>query len=261
MLALAATRFCSACRMSGRRCSSADGRSAGISGATSWSIVLPRGIGPGLRPSRIEIRFSCAAICCSMRGNRGERLLVLRLDLRHFGLRHDAGLEAQVEDPRGLAEVRRRRLRDLELPVERAQRDVARRDARHQRQHDAALRLLARIDLRLRGFGQAPHAAEQVELPRRAERRLVQREVAVHAGGDRRLADAARLGAARVGAVADLRQQLRARAVSAPMNWSTRAAAMRTSRFSRSAVSISSFSTGSPNCSHHFVLATSAAFG
>ena len=26
-------------------------------------MVFPRGIGPGLRPSRIEIRFSCAAIC------------------------------------------------------------------------------------------------------------------------------------------------------------------------------------------------------
>ena len=45
------------------------------------------------------------------------------------------------------------------------------------------------------------------------------------------------------------------------MNWSTRAAAIRTSRFSRNAVSIRSFSTGSPNCSHHFVFATSAAFG
>ena len=39
-----------------------------MSGATSWSMVLPRGIGPGLRPSRIEIRFSSAAICCSMAG-------------------------------------------------------------------------------------------------------------------------------------------------------------------------------------------------
>ena len=83
----------------------------------------------------------------------------------HFGLRHDAGLEAQVEDPRGLAEISRRRLRDLELPVERAQRDVAGRDARDHRQHDAALRLLAGVDLRLRGLGQAAHAAEEVELP------------------------------------------------------------------------------------------------
>jgi len=45
------------------------------------------------------------------------------------------------------------------------------------------------------------------------------------------------------------------------MNCSTRATAMRTSRFSRSADSTSPFSTGSPNCSHHLVFATSAAFG
>ena len=40
MFALAAIRFCSACRMSGRRSSSADGRSPGMPGAASWSMRL-----------------------------------------------------------------------------------------------------------------------------------------------------------------------------------------------------------------------------
>ncbi len=103
-------------------------------------------------------------------------------------------------------------LRDLELPVECPQSDVARRDARHHRKHDAALRLFARIDLRLRGFAQAAHATEKVELPGGAERCLVQRELVVRAGRDGRLPHAGRLGAARIGAVAQLRQRLGPRA-------------------------------------------------
>ena len=146
------------------------------------------------------------------RRNCGERLLILRTNLHHFGLRHDAGLETQVEDPCGFAEVPGRRPRDLELPVERPQSDVARRDTRHYRKHDAALRLFARIDLRLRGFAQAAHATEKVELPGGAERCLVQRELVVHAGRDGRLPHPRRLGAARIGAVAQLRQRLGPRA-------------------------------------------------
>ena len=143
--------------------------------------------------------------------NGGQRLLLLRCDLHHVGLRDDAGLESQVEDPRRFAEVAGRRLRDLELAVECAQRDVAGRDARHQRQHHAALRLLAGVDLRLRRFAQAPHAPEQVELPGCAERRLVKRKVVVDTAGNRRLADAARPHPTGIRAVADLRIQLRAR--------------------------------------------------
>ena len=43
--------------------------------------------------------------------------------------------------------------------------DIARGDARDQRQHDAAPALLARVDARLRRFGLAPYAAEEVDLP------------------------------------------------------------------------------------------------
>jgi hypothetical protein len=57
-------------------------------------------------------------------------------DLRHFGLRDDAGFVPQVEDPRGFAEIRRGRVGYLELPVERPQRDVARRDTGRHGQHE-----------------------------------------------------------------------------------------------------------------------------
>ena len=208
MLALAATRFCSACRMSGRRCSSVEGRSAGIERRDELVDGLAARDRPRVAPEQDRDQVLL----------RGDRLLDApesrpapagtASGSADLGLRHDAGLEAQVEDARGLAEVRRRRLRDLELAVERAQHDVARRDVRHQRKHDAALRLLAGIDLRLRGFAQAAHAAEEVELPGGAERRLVQREIVVGAGaGIGGCADAARPGAARIGAVAELRER------------------------------------------------------
>ena len=144
-------------------------------------------------------------------GDRGQRLHVLRLDLRDLRHRHDALLEAAIEDPRRLAEVRGRGARDLELAVEGAHHDVRRRDTRHHREHDAALRLLARVDLRLRGFRQAAHAAEEVELPRRTERSLVQREVRIDGLRNRREAEAARARARHVTTVTDLRIELRAR--------------------------------------------------
>ncbi len=182
-----------------------------MSGATSWSIVFP------LR-DRCRIASEQDGDEVLLRGdrlfdagNRGQRLLVLRPDLRHFRLRHDARPEPQVEQPRRRAEIARRRLCDLELAIERAHPDIARRNARHQRQHHAALCLLARIHLRLRGFGQATHPSEQVELPRGSQRCLVQREVRVGGRRDGRHAEAARTKATDVGVVADLRKQLRAR--------------------------------------------------
>ena len=196
MLALAATRFCSACRMSGRRCSSVEGRSAGIERRDELVDGLAARDRARVAPEQDRDQVLQRRDLLLDGRDRGQRLLVLRPDLRDLGLRHDAGLEAQVEDARGLAEVRRRRLRDLALAVERAQRDVGGRDVRDHREHDAALRLLARVDLRLRGLGQAAHAAEEVELPRGAERRLVQREVGIGRLRDRRHAERGSTGSA-----------------------------------------------------------------
>ena len=143
--------------------------------------------------------------------DRGQRLLVLRLDLRDLELRHHAALVPQVEDPDGVLVVGGRLLRDLELPVERAQRDVARRHARDHGQHDAAPSLLGRVHLRLRGFGLPANASEEVGLPLRAKRPVV--EVVVRAGvrGQRRHADGAGARAGRVAVVVRLRIELRPR--------------------------------------------------
>jgi hypothetical protein len=160
--------------MSGRRCSSVEGRSAGISGATSWSMVLPRAIGPRVAAEQDRDEVFLRRDRLLEGRNRGQRLLVLRVDLHHFRLGDDAGFEAQVEQPRGGAEVPGRCLRNFQLAVECAQQDVAGGDAGHQRQHDATLRLFAGIDLRLRGLAEAAHATKQVELPGRTERCLVE---------------------------------------------------------------------------------------
>ena len=69
MLALAATSKSSAVFISGRRSSSADGKPAGMLGGEYCSVsAVPRGIGPGLRPSSKLIWFSWMAIWRSSSG-------------------------------------------------------------------------------------------------------------------------------------------------------------------------------------------------
>ncbi|MCY1212053.1 hypothetical protein D9M72_237800 [compost metagenome] len=60
--ALAAMAACSACSTSGRRDSSAAGRSAPIDGGCSSPTGLPRSIGPGSRPSSTDSAFSVCAM-------------------------------------------------------------------------------------------------------------------------------------------------------------------------------------------------------
>ena len=76
------------------------------------------------------------------------------------------------------------------------------------RQLDAALRLLAGVDLRLRGFAETGHAPEQVELPGRGESALVERKIRVGSTGQWGLADATGTRPARIRAVAYLRIEL-----------------------------------------------------
>ncbi len=69
MRALAPTSCCSAWRRSGRRSSSADGSPAGTVGTTACAYIgSPRGMGMGLRPSRMLIWFSFATISLSISG-------------------------------------------------------------------------------------------------------------------------------------------------------------------------------------------------
>ena len=89
MLALAATRFCSAARISGRRSSSADGNPGGTSGGSSCCVKSwPRTIAPGLWPSsRADLILG---------------LLDLLLDLRD-------GLRGGIDQLLGLAQIEQRR--------------------------------------------------------------------------------------------------------------------------------------------------------
>ena len=69
MRAFASTMRCSAARRSGRCSSSAEGSPAGTSGGIGCSFsAMPRATAPGLRPRRIESRFSVSAICFSSSG-------------------------------------------------------------------------------------------------------------------------------------------------------------------------------------------------
>jgi hypothetical protein len=122
-LALVATRFCSACSMSGRLSSSADGKSAGMAGARSCPIVLPCAIGPGLRPSKMEIAFfKCGDLLVDGR-NRDLGKLILGARFAQFGFRYQTRIVAQRKD--GLAEICGRCDRDFALFVQAAQRDRA----------------------------------------------------------------------------------------------------------------------------------------
>jgi hypothetical protein len=69
MRALAATSYCSALRRSGRRSSGVDGNPTVTTGTIGCAYIgVPRGIGPGARPSRMLIWFSLAVIWLSSRG-------------------------------------------------------------------------------------------------------------------------------------------------------------------------------------------------
>src|SRR6185503_16054067 len=141
----------------------------------------------------------------------GLCLPILRLDLRALELRYRAALVPRLEQRERPQMVLCGGARDLELAITGAERDIGRRHRRDHREHHAAAPLLARIDLRLRQLGLPAHAAEEVDLPGRAERRIVERMVALGARRQRHRAVLAGAVAARLAAVAELRVELRAR--------------------------------------------------
>ena len=95
--ALAAMRFCSACRMSGRLSSRSEGSPAGTAGRTSVSMVLPLGIGPGFRPSRMLRRVFLLGNDLFDLRDGGQGRLVFGLRLAELDFRDDAALEALLE--------------------------------------------------------------------------------------------------------------------------------------------------------------------
>ena len=75
ILAVAAARVCSACRISGRRCSRSEGRPAGTSGGIVCSVSRrPRAIGAGFFPSNTLNSFSFCTICRSSSATLADTL-------------------------------------------------------------------------------------------------------------------------------------------------------------------------------------------
>jgi len=146
-----------------------------------------------------------------LRNRRGRRL-VFRLALRELHLRHLPALEAQLEHLDRLGPALGRVLRDLELPVEAAQRDIRRGHGRHERQDRRAAALFASKQVRARGLGLASHLAEQVDVPRRRDARLKLVEHRNDTSGHRYRSALRRALTRSVETRADLREQRRTRA-------------------------------------------------
>src|SRR5439155_10485646 len=97
-------------------------------------------------------------------GHTGERLLVLRFRLPVVALGHSALLEAHPLQPRGFTPALRRALRNVELPIEGPQQDVAAGDRRDDRQHYSAPALLTGKQARARGLRGAAQPAPDIQL-------------------------------------------------------------------------------------------------
>ncbi len=141
-------------------------------------------------------------------GDRGERLLVFGTHLLQLELRDDPALVAQIEEPHALASGIRGAAGDLQPLVEVAQRHVFVRHGRDQREQRRAPPVLGGEEVRPRRFGLALQLAEEVDLPRSREQRLVAVEGAPHVILQRRrTAEAAHLLAGEIGARAHLRKE------------------------------------------------------
>ena len=102
-------------------------------------------------------------------GDLGRHLAQRGLGARGLQRRGGAALEPAVEEVVGVLEGGGRAPRDLQLGVQLAQLEVGRGDVGHERQQDAAPRLLGGEVLGARRLVQPPDAAPEVELPREAD--------------------------------------------------------------------------------------------
>ena len=148
-------------------------------------MVLPRGIGPGLRPSRIDSAFSVIAICLRTFGISAAAVSYRDWAWATFISETWPYLNLTLHEIQRLRVGLERALRDLELLVQPAQLDVSRGDLRDQGQDHAAPRLVGGEQIGLRRLGLTADAAPQVDLPGGA---------GGYAEGVRGVADAARQG-------------------------------------------------------------------
>ena len=168
--ALAATRFSSASRRSGRRSSRLEGRPAGGTGgedrlghAPQFAVgVAQHGIGIAAEQhAQLVLRLPDLALQV---GNVGLGNGQLRLRGRHVQPRHGAALVLRLGQLDELAARLHRASRDGELLVERLQREVSGRDARYQACGDVIARVLRGQQLRARSLGHAAVLAPEVDL-------------------------------------------------------------------------------------------------
>ena len=96
-------------------------------------------------------------------GHPGHGVAVLRFSLQVVALGNGALLETHPLKARRFAQALRSVLRDFELPVQRAQLDVAAGDRRNDRQHHGALALLAGEQARPGRLGCAAQLAPEIQ--------------------------------------------------------------------------------------------------
>ena len=173
MRALAATSCCSACRMSGRRSSSAEGRPGAMAGATRVSSARSRAIGPGLRPTSADSACSCRAmarrrsgIAATAASYSAVTCIISKSETAPPSRRTWNSSTLSLAPGGG-------GLGDRQAAVEFEQRDVAGDDGGHQRERHAAPRFLGREQVGARRFVLATDAAPQVEFPARGEHRRI----------------------------------------------------------------------------------------
>ena len=135
--ALAAMRLCSAWRMSGRFVSSREGNPAGTDGRKRSSMLLPRAMGPGLRPQQNAQGVFLLADRLLQNRDRGKGLFVFRLHLVEFKLRDKAALEAQQEKVIRFFAALRRPFGNFQPPVQIAEGHIGVGDRGDQGKDDA----------------------------------------------------------------------------------------------------------------------------
>ena len=130
---------------------------------------MPRGIGPGLRPSSTLIAFSWSDDAALEIGDLRLRLRERGLGPRDLQLVADTAPETTREEVERLLERLGRLARDREFAVELEQREVRLRDAGHEREQHAAPNFLGGEQRLLGRFAGAADATPDVDLPGQRE--------------------------------------------------------------------------------------------
>ena len=166
MLALAATRDCSAERMSGRRSRRAEVKPGGTVTVNFCSRRdLPRLMGPGFRPNRILIWFSFCSMARCRSGTTASGPVHEVCGHDHRGAAIITDLKTVCHQFEGIFPVFHGAVADFELLVQSPELDVSPGHVAHQGLDDKFAVLLRGEKLGPGGFGGPADAAEKVNFP------------------------------------------------------------------------------------------------